>query len=285
MWLIFALTSSIILASRKVQEKWLVRDIWWSLGWMIRLWSAIAGIILWIIFSRDITGMTDNTVIGILAFIALVMYPLQTYGYYRGLHELPLSLFGMLAPITMVSSILFSWLFLDKLPSIFGYIGIGFVIFWLLLLIEKKNEKNKHITFVPILLSIITYISMGLGGVLDKIALTYVSPFTYTMMNQSFAALSLFIVSFFLFGGPKLEQAKKNFKTILFIGLSQGVWWLAGMYAIQWSPHVGYAVAMINTHTIITTLYGIIILREWITRRKIAVFFSMIMALIAFAFA
>ena len=64
---------------------------------------------------------------------------------------------------------------------------------------------------------------MGLGGVLDKIALGYLSPFTYTMMNQSLAALSLFVVSFFLFGGPKVGEAKKNFSTIFLIGLLQGI--------------------------------------------------------------
>jgi uncharacterized membrane protein len=53
MWILFALASAIILASRKIQEKQLVDTFGQSLGWMIRTGSAIMVLILWIVFSRD----------------------------------------------------------------------------------------------------------------------------------------------------------------------------------------------------------------------------------------
>jgi drug/metabolite transporter (DMT)-like permease len=57
------------------------------------------------------------------------------------------------------------------------------------------------------------------------------------------------------------------------------------MFAIVWSGNPGYAVALINTHAIITALYGVFILKEKVTKRKIFVFCCMILALLAFAFA
>jgi drug/metabolite transporter (DMT)-like permease len=72
---------------------------------------------------------------------------------------------------------------------------------------------------------------------------------------------------------------------VLTLGLISGIAWFLGVYAIQTSPNIGYAVAMINTHAIITTLYGIIILKESITRKKVLAFICMIVALVAFAFA
>jgi drug/metabolite transporter (DMT)-like permease len=285
MWILFALTSATILASRKVQEKQLVWNIWGALGWMIRVGSSIAGIILWLTLSRDTTGMTDTTVLIILGVVGFLLYPIQTYGYYRAIHELPLSFFGMLAPVSMLSNITFAYIFLGQVPSLWGYIGIGAIIVWLLLLIEQKNEHSKHISLVPVLLALMTYASMWLGGVLDKIALGHTTPFAYTMMNQSLAGISLFMLSFVLFDGPHIPAARKNISIIAIIGLSQGIGWLAGMYAIQWSPNVGYATALINTHAIITTLYGIIVLREGVTRKKLLVLGCMCIALASFAFA
>jgi drug/metabolite transporter (DMT)-like permease len=72
---------------------------------------------------------------------------------------------------------------------------------------------------------------------------------------------------------------------IALIGISQGIGWLGSMYAFNTAPNSGYAVALINTHAIITAVYGILILKERVTKRKIFVFLCMMVALIAFAFA
>jgi glucose uptake protein GlcU len=51
------------------------------------------------------------------------------------------------------------------------------------------------------------------------------------------------------------------------------------------AENVSYPVAIMNTHAIITTLYGIFILKEEVTKRKVFVFTCMVLALVAFAFA
>jgi drug/metabolite transporter (DMT)-like permease len=57
------------------------------------------------------------------------------------------------------------------------------------------------------------------------------------------------------------------------------------MYALTHAPNVGYATAIANTHAILTAMYGVFILKEKITKRKIFVFLCMLFALLAFAFA
>jgi hypothetical protein len=64
---------------------------------MIRFGSAIAVGVIWLLFSRDFTGIMDIRLWSIVGIIALIMYPLQMTLYFRAMHELPLSLFGMLA--------------------------------------------------------------------------------------------------------------------------------------------------------------------------------------------
>lgn len=55
------------------------------------------------------------------------------------------------------------------------------------------------------------------------------------------------------------------------------------MLAIGQSPSTSYAVALINTHAIITVLFGIIFLKEKLTKRKIAILGCVILGLISFA--
>lgn len=50
MWILFALTSAIILASRKIQEKKLVGTGRQALGWMLRIGSVSSALLLWIFF-------------------------------------------------------------------------------------------------------------------------------------------------------------------------------------------------------------------------------------------
>ena len=67
---------------------------------------------------------------------------------------------------------------------------------------------------------------------MDKVALGHTDPYTYALMNQSLASVILFLASYFLFTGPKIPLFQKNIKTIGVIGLTQGIGWVAGMFAI-----------------------------------------------------
>jgi drug/metabolite transporter (DMT)-like permease len=197
--------------------------------------------------------------------------------------HLPLSYFGMLGIVAPVANTIFSYLFFDTIPTITGYIGIGSILLWLSVLLYKHEDKTIHI--LPFIVAIAVYMSMGFNPILDKIAMQYVSPFTYAMCNQTAAIIPIFLMSFLLSGGPQLDFFHKNISVIALIGLTQGIGWLSGAYAFTHAINVGYAVALINTHAIITTLYWVFILKEEVTKRKVFVFICMMIALVAFAFA
>jgi drug/metabolite transporter (DMT)-like permease len=250
---------------------------------MIRLGSAISILVLWMIFSRDITGVGTPVVWYILALHSIVIYPIYTLGYYYAVKHLPLSYFGMLGIVAPVANTFFSYLFFDTIPTLAGYVGISSILFGLAILLYKHEDKT--ICILPFIVAIAVYVSMGFNPILDRIAMLHVSPFTYAMFNQTAAIIPIFLMSFLLSWGPQVDFFRKNIPVIAVIGLTQGIGWLGGAYAFAHAPNVGYAVALINTHAILTALYGIFILKEELTKRKIFVFFCMLVALISFAFA
>lgn len=282
MWILFALTSAIILASRKIQEKQLVWDIWNSLGWMIRLGSFSWALLLWIIFSRELTGL-DNPVLWKVLAYCFIAYPVMTFLYYRAMNHLPLSIFGMLAPVAPVTALISSWIWLDAHMSLAGIVWIGAISIAIIALFYKNTHADIKIRYL--IYAVISFMIMWLGGMIDKIALGHTDPYTYAVVNQFTGAITLFITSYFLFGWPKVELFVKNIKTIGAIGVLQWFGWLSWMFAISQVTNPWYAVALINTHAILTALYGVFILKEEVTPRKVFVFICMLVALISFAFA
>ncbi len=282
MWILFALTSATILASRKIQEKNLVGQWWQAIWWMIRVGSVVSSFLLWTIFSRDTSWIMDPTVIAVLLY-CVIAYPLNVFSYLRSLHALPLSTFGSLSPIVLVVSLLISWIVFGNVPSMNGLIGVIVVGVGIIALFYKKEPGEIHISWV--FFAFVAYGLMGLWYVLDRVALQHVNGYFYAFINQVIAFFSLVVMNHFFLEGTKLSFFRKNFYQLLFIWIIQGVSYYFSMYAISHAPNVGYAAALINTNVVLTTLYGIFILKEKVTKRKIFVFLCMMGALIAFAFA
>jgi drug/metabolite transporter (DMT)-like permease len=282
MWIIYSLITAVILASRKVQEKNLVWDVWWALGWMIRLGSWLSAWALWLILSRDYSWLFQTELLIILFVVIFIFYPLYTTGYFYALQRMELSLFGMMAPIAIVSNSIFSWIFFEKIPTLFWFLGI-FLISLSIMMIFYKNKAKGDVLAIGV--AIWTYILLGISSGLDKMAINYISPYLYTTINQLWATISLFMLSFFLFWWPKMSFAQKNWKQLLIIGWVQWIGWSISMLAIWQSPNTSYAVALINTHAIMTLLFGILFLKEKLTKRKMAILWFVILGLLSFALA
>lgn len=280
MWILYSLITAIILASRKVQEKNLVWEVGWALGWMIRLWAWLSAGILWIILSGDYSWLFEIEFLILLFVVIFIFYPLYTTGYFYALQRMELSLFGMMAPIAIVSNSIFSWITFGKVPTFFWFLGIFFISLSIMMIFYKNKVKWD---IIAISVAIWTYILLGISSGLDKIALGYISPYLYTTINQLGATFSLFILSFFLFGWPNTGFARQNWKQLLVIWGVQWIGWAVSMLAIQASPNTAYAVAIINTHAIMTVLFGVIFLHEKLTKRKLAILGCVILGLISFA--
>lgn len=282
MWIIFALTSAIILASRKIQEKKLVWSIGGVMWWMIRVWSVITAFVIWLSFSRSFDGISSSTLWWVLLY-CFFAYPLLIFLYYKAMHHLPFSLFGMLAPIVPVTALLGTWWIYGTVPSFWWFFGIASITIAVIVLMWKHEDKE--IALSSLVYAALSYMIMWFGGVLDKVAMEHVTSDLYALLNQMVALISLFLFSFFLFDGPKLGFYRKNIRLLSWIGATQWLGYVLVMTAISIAPNPWYVVALSNTHAIIITLYGTLILWEKFTQRKMYVFLFMILALISFAFA
>jgi drug/metabolite transporter (DMT)-like permease len=190
----------------------------------------------------------------------------------------------MLAPIIPIVATIFGWIFFDSRPNIYGWVWILLISIWVVLLFWKNtNEKNLSLTWI--LSAVGAYAMMWLWTSLDKIAMQEVSPFLYAPINQLIACGTLFILSYFLEDGTKISYFQKNWKGIVALWMTQWISYLSVMYAIYHAPNIWYAVALSNTHTIITAIYGIVVLKEKLTPRKLLIFLCMTIALISFTFA
>lgn len=234
MWILFVLTSAVILASRKIQEKKLVGTIGSALGWILRLISAICACIVWIILSRDTIGMTNSTVVSIL-FVIAILYPLQTHFYYRAMHTMPISTFGMFAGIVPLTSLIGSHIFLDSPISFFGLIAICFTIVSIVIFSYKQQQDDIHIS--SFFSAIIAYVLFGIGSILDKAALSHIAPIPYTMMNQLIGAISLFLYAYFFLGNTQIQSVQKNIPILLLLGSTMSISWLLATQALTLAPN------------------------------------------------
>ncbi len=282
MWILFALTSATILASRKIQEKRLVGLIGGSLGWMIRIGSSLWAIVAWIFLSRDFHGIMDPLFWEIILYY-IIAYPLVTLLYYEAMHHMPFWIFGMLAPIAPVSTIIISHVFLDKPITIAWIWWLTAVCIAIALLAWKKQSGQYETKYL--FYTIWAYVLMWLWSTIDSVAVHHINSFLYIATIQTIAWIILFILSYILHGGPKIHLFSENIVPISTIGFIQWIGMILTMLAFASVSNPGYAVAVINTHAIITAIYSMTIMREPITIQKIlALIFTMI-ALVSFAFA
>ena len=80
-------------------------------------------------------------------------YPVMTFFYYRAMNHLPLSIFGMLAPVAPVTALISSWIWLDAHMSLAGIIGIGAISIAIITLFYKNTHENiriKYLTYAVI---------------------------------------------------------------------------------------------------------------------------------------
>ncbi len=282
MWIIFTIASAVILASKKIQEKKLVWTIGPALGWMFRLISSIFAIIVWFIFSRDTSGIPNPTMLVILCGL-FFLYPIQVHCYYRAIHLLPISTLGMLAGIVPLTSLIWSYIFIGSPISILGMFAIVMTIIAIAVL--SYRNLGSEMTLVALIYAISAYVLFGIWNIIDKKALAYIIPITYTTLTQIIGFVSIFLYSYFVLKDTKYRSLGKHIYTIGIVGVLMSISAFLIWQAFFLSLNPGYVGALQNIHILFTALYGVFILKEEITPRKVFAFICMLVALISFAFA
>lgn len=282
MWIFFTMVSACILATKKIQEKKLVSQIGPALWWMLRCVSGIFSICIWLLLSRDLTGILHPTVLCI--FITLFfLFPIQVHLYYRAMELLPISTLGMLAGIVPLTSLFLSHILLGSPISIFGLIAICLTVMAIAVLSYKQSKSIWHVKAFSYAIG--AYVLFGIGNILDKTALLHMASIPYTTLSQTIATTSLLLYALFVLRDTKIEKFKEHRYTIGILWCIIGISSLCISHAFFLAPNPGYVGALQNMHILFTSLYGMCILKEEVTFRKIFVLMSMILAIIFFALA
>ncbi len=286
MWFPFALLSALISGGRRVYDKHLTNTFGnFAMGFIVQAFSLLPSLAL-------IFLLPGGTEIGDLAWrfwwplliIWFVLYPVQTYFMYRAVREADISTVTPVMCLLPVFNVGTSFILLGEVPTFLGFTGIILIVLGTYFILrQKKNSTNSSI---PVFLMIVAMFCIAIGSSLDKISIQVSNPVFYGFMNTLGASVMFFILIHLYNEKHSFKHifSKTFFWPLVFVGVLQAISFTASMYAFKYGP-VSYVLAIRAGSYILVGLYGIIILKENLSARKIIalVFFSLGVLALAFA--
>jgi uncharacterized membrane protein len=109
------------------------------------------------------------------------------------------------------------------------------------------------------------------AGVLDKIAIQSSDAIFYTFASTLGSILALSLM-YLIYRVDEFKDMKQNAYELGVIGTTQGVSYLTYLLAISAGP-LAYATAIRGSNVLMGAMLGIVLLKERLTRPKIASFF------------
>ena len=269
MWLTFALASALLLAVRRIYEKDLTaRFSNFSLSFLLMIFSLPAVLVLLFFYPipQNISALPWDFWWPLI-IIWLILYPLQNYLLYRSLREGELSQVTPVSALLPVFNILPSFILLRELPSVFGVIGIIVTVIatYLILTDVRAGERQKF--NLPVLFMIGTVVCTAIGSTLDKIATEASTPVFYTFINMVGASVVFFILTFAYRQQHELARVKESMGTFIVLGIVMALAFVAFITAFTLGP-TSYTLAIRSGGFIIAALWGVVLLKESFSSRK-----------------
>ncbi len=271
MWISFALASALLLAVRRIYEKELTARFGnFSLSFLFMSFSIPAVLVLLFFFP------IPENILALpwqfwwpLIIIWVVLYPLQNYLLYRSLREGELSQVTPISALLPVFNIVPSFFLLRELPTALGAVGIfaTVVATYLLLTDVRAGEKQKY--NLPVLFMIGTVMCTALGSTLDKIAVEVSTPVFYTCVNMVGASLVFLILMFAFRQQHELKRLKEVFWTFALLGIVMALAFVAFITAFSLGP-TSYTLAIRSGGFLIAAIWGVVLLKESLSVRKMA---------------
>ncbi|HSX36427.1 MAG TPA: EamA family transporter [Patescibacteria group bacterium] len=276
MWFLLALVSATLLSFRRVGEKNLSSELnHFTIGWLIQLLS-LPFMVVALLFAGHLLNPFS---LGIrfwlpLVIIWLVIYPLNTLGYFKALKHGQLSSVLPVHSLIPAMSLLMAWAFVDQTPSLFGTLGVISIVFGVYA-INLKGAKlhNPLIPFMEdrsTLYMLLSAVAIALGGVLDKVAITASEPLFYNVVNTVGAVVVLFVIAKLL-KVKELGAIRKNLSMLATVGTLQSFAYTTYLVALSLGP-VAYVVSIRSGNVLIGVLIGVCFLKEKFTRAKALAF-------------
>ncbi|MSU73777.1 hypothetical protein EXS56_01415 [Candidatus Kaiserbacteria bacterium] len=270
MWLTFALASALLLAVRRIYEKDLTSRFGnFSLSFLLMTFSIPAVLVLFLFFPipQNISALPWDFWWPLI-IIWVILYPLQNYLLYRSLREGELSQVTPVSALLPALNIIPSFFLLQELPSAFGAAGIITTVLatYLLLTDVRAGEKQKY--NLPVLFMIGTVVCTAIGSTLDKVAVEVSTPVFYTFVNMLGASLVFLVLTFAYRQQHELVRIKESFWTFALLGVVMALAFVAFVTAFTLGP-TSYTLAIRSGGFIIAALWGVFLLKESLSSRKI----------------
>ncbi len=286
MWLLFALIAAAVAGGRRVYDKHMTGTFGnYAMGFIVQTFSLLPGLLLiFIIPGGTEIGDLPWRFWWPLLIIWFVLYPVQTYFMYRAVRESDISTVTPVMCLLPVFNVGTSFILLGEVPSLIGFLGIIFIVGGTYFMLRQKGSDNR--SSLPVILMAAAMFCIAIGSSLDKVALQVSNPVFYGFVNVLGSSL-IFIILMHLYNERHsfaVIFSKHWLWPFIILGILQAVSFTATMYAFKYGP-VSYVLAIRAGSYILAGLYGIIVLKEAVSTRKIVAFICFSLGVIALAFA
>ena len=280
------MVSAVIAGGRRVYEKHLTSTFGnFAMGFIAQIFSLLPSLCL-------IFLLPNATEIGTLPWrfwwplliIWFGLYPIQTYLLYRAVREGDVSTVAPVMALMPAFNVLSSFLLLGEIPTFNGWIGIILIVFGTYFVLWNRTSA-KNIS-LPVILMIGSTLCMAVGSTLDKVSIQVSNPAFYGFVNTLGAAIIFFILMHWYREKHSFHDmfSKDWFWPLVFLGVLQAISFTATMYAFKYGP-TSYVLAIRAGSYVLAGLYGIIILKESLSARKIVALVCFLLGVMALAFA
>jgi drug/metabolite transporter (DMT)-like permease len=272
MWILMALLSALLAATRRTSEKRLTAHLHhFTMGWAIQLCSLPLIFISLVLWGEWLNPFhLGANFWWPLAAVCIGFYPLNNYLYFQAIRHDELSNVLPIMSLWPVFSLLPAWLLLHETPSPAAISGIIIIVSGVYVLGLKgrtlhrpwqpfvENKSSRYTLMAVLLLTAV--------AVLDKIAIKASEAIYFSFLSTIGAVLVLFVTACICrVREGKALQAKLPQLGIL--GSLQGGSYTTYLLAMSLGP-VAYVSAIRSSNILIGSLLGVILLKESFTTNK-----------------
>lgn len=276
MWILLALISALLAASRRTSEKRLTAHLHhYSIAFITQLFALpVIGILL-LMHGTFLNPLSLGVQFWVpLLLVSVGFYPLNAFLYLQAVKGSELSKVLPIQSLWPVFTLLPAWLALGQIPSAISFLGIVITVIGVYSLGLKgkalhhplrpfKEDTSSRYMLCSVLL-------VTAAGVLDKIAISASEPIYYSFVSTVGAVIVLGAA----LKWKKVNQLaalKKSARSLALIGTLQGASYTTYLLAVSMGP-LAYVSSIRSTNVLIGSVLGIVLLKERLTRPKLASF-------------
>ena len=271
-WIVLALFSAVVAGSRRAYEKTLTKHFGnFAMGFIVQSFALVPtlALLFFLPIPDDIWHLPWQFWWPLL-IIWFILYPVQTYFFYRSIREGEVSQVTPIKSILPVFNMITSFALIGERPTLFGIIGIIAIVFGTYLLLSEKTrastEGKKY--NLSVVLMILATVCMAIGSTLDKISIAASTPAFYSFVNTLGASI-IFLVLIFLYNQKSdLPKIKGFVWPLALLGVFQALSYTATMFAFSKGP-TAYVLAIQSAGFLFAVFWGVVLMKEKLSKRRI----------------